>query len=225
MPSLTVPILGTPANNAQDQARALLKQAFDQHVRSQGVQSSTQQTLLPVNTGLVSTSSVDQIPKVHQPCTSETSVRSEPVEPTMMPSVFQRSEEDKAAGTALLGFLNSLRQSYEAALNQKHGKSKVRGISNMDRLRNNKSRSSDGTSDSSDDTTPRNRVHTVTDSASSQQVESSVEDSDWNSDKKTDPSSSEDSDKEMNDPCCKSQGPPRKRIKTKKMDETKQSIS
>jgi hypothetical protein len=51
--------------------------------------------------------------------------------------------------------------------------------------------------------------------ASLAQVESTVDESGWNSDNETDPSSSEDSDKEANR--HRSKGPPRKRIKSKKL--------
>lgn len=112
-----------------------------------------------------------------------------------------RTEEDKEGGTALLGFLSSLRKSYEDVLREKQ---LFEG----------------GKSESSYDPVT-NHATTVTDSNSSQQRDSSVEDSDWNSDKKTDPSSSEDSDKEVNDRCKKkrnrSKGPPRKRMKFLKM--------
>jgi len=99
-----------------------------------------------------------------------------------------------------LGFLSSLRQSYEDALRDKTG-----------------TETASGKSDTSDDTAQKGAM--VTDSSSSQHIESSVDDSDWNSDKKTEPSSSEDSDKESNDRRSESRGPPRKRLKSKKTDE------
>lgn len=113
-----------------------------------------------------------------------------------------RTEEDKAAGTALLGFLSSLRKSYEDALRDKEPATN-HSIQNMSAVQMSSSRGE--SSDSS------NRMATVTDSTDShsQQPESSVEDDmDWNSDKKTDPSSSEDSEGER-----VSKGPPRKRYK------------
>jgi hypothetical protein len=82
-----------------------------------------------------------------------------------------RTEEDKAAGNVLFGFLLSLRQSYEDALRNGNDSSQEQRLARV-----------------SDDSNA--------DSGVSNQPESSVEDSDWNSDKKTEPSSSEDSDKE-----------------------------
>jgi hypothetical protein len=110
-----------------------------------------------------------------------------------------RTEEEKAAGTILIGFLSSLRDSYEDAL---------------------RSRGEATRQEESDEFTydPRtgaaSQAATVTD-WSTQQPESSIDDSDWNSDKKTDPSSSEDSDKEEREGrrSSGSQGPPRKRLK------------
>jgi hypothetical protein len=135
-----------------------------------------------------------------------------------------RTDEDKAAGTILMGFLSSLRESYEDALVDKQKLSNGPGPMMT-------SRKSVETNSSSADSVgsgvcggpadffkQKRRAVPVTDSSSgtsSQQVESSVDESDWNSDKKTDPSSSEDSDKEANR--HRSKGPPRKRIKSKKL--------
>jgi hypothetical protein len=126
-----------------------------------------------------------------------------------------RTEEDKQAGTILLGFLSSLRQSYEDALvdKQKLGNGSLNQMSKAQKTSFINSESSvDGCTVSY-----QKRSAQVTESSSGMsqhQVESSVEDSDWNSDKKTDPSSSEESAKEVN--TYVSKGPPRKRIKTKK---------
>ena len=112
-----------------------------------------------------------------------------------------RSAKDKAGGSDLLGFLSTLRQSYENALRDKQTAS-GNGIHNMKRLAQVASvvESSRNSDSSSDDANPRHPM--VTDSASSQRLESSAEDSEeWNS-KKTDPSSSSDggdSDKDVND--------------------------
>jgi hypothetical protein len=88
------------------------------------------------------------------------------------PQQEPRTEEDKAGGNALFGFLLSLRKSYEDAL----------------RSGNDSSQSWREPARVSDDSNG--------DSGETNQPESSVEDSDWNSDKKTDPSSSEESDKD-----------------------------
>jgi hypothetical protein len=121
----------------------------------------------------------------------------------------QRTEEDKAAGSILLG----LRQSYESAV-------RVRNWNSYD----NKPSVSMLTNQQ-DYCLGQGEATVVTDSSSSQQMEGSVDDSDWNSDKKTDPSSSEDSDKDLSN-MRYSKGPPRKRLKTKKLvDERKGSNS
>ena len=121
-----------------------------------------------------------------------------------------------------MGFLNTLRQSYEDALRDKPSATdNRRGIQNINWLAEvaAKAGSSEGKSDSSsDDANPRHPM--VTDSASSQQLESSAEDSEEWTSKKTDLSSSSeggDSDKEVVDRKRiakeRSQGPPRKRHK------------
>lgn len=112
-----------------------------------------------------------------------------------------RSAKDKAGGSDLLGFLSTLRQSYENALRDKQATS-VNGIHNIKRLPQvgsilESSRNSDS---SSDDANLRHPL--VSDSASSQRLESSAEDSEEWTSKKTDPSSSSDggdSDKEISD--------------------------
>lgn len=93
--------------------------------------------------------------------------RQEAPPPPLVPP--PRTAEDTAAGNMLLGFLCSLRQSYEDAL----------------RNGNDSSQPPARVSDESNAT-----------SESGEANQSSIEESDWNSDKKTDPSSSEDSDKE-----------------------------
>jgi hypothetical protein len=118
-----------------------------------------------------------------------------------------RTEEDKAAGTILVSFLSSLRDSYEDAL-------RARG----ETTRLEESDDTDGTRTS--------KVPNVTDCSSTHQPESSIDDSDWNSDKKTDPSSSEDSDKDEKEGRRNSgthdphKGPPRKRLKRIAMEST-----
>jgi hypothetical protein len=111
-----------------------------------------------------------------------------------------RTEEEKAAGTILIGFLSSLRDSYEDAV----------------RARGEATRQEESDEFTYDPRTgAASKAATVTDWSSTQQPESSIDDSDWNSDKKTDPSSSEDSDKEEKEGRRNSgsQGPPRKRLK------------
>ena len=115
-----------------------------------------------------------------------------------------RTDEDRAAGTILLGFLSSLRESYLDAVNDKQKQEREEGQSN-----------SSGTMSSSNSQGYTNlssaipmRIATVTDSASSQQ--GSVEDYDWSSERKSD--SSEESDKEVQ-VMEQRRGPPRKRHK------------
>ena len=126
-------------------------------------------------------------------------------------------EENQIGGSLLMGFLSSLRQSYLEAVKEK-------GINDDNddvRLASQKEHQMQTTIDAAAPapaTMPTATEEllrrltsnssstraTVSESAwsgtssSTQQPESSVEDSDWNSDKKTDPSSSEDSDREMN---------------------------
>ena len=127
----------------------------------------------------------------------------------------QRNDEDKKAGTILLGFLSSLRQSYEEALKEKEGEQQPsQPPLTAGNIRMNAA--------------PRkSRPPQVSDissgvSSSTGQPESSVEESDWHSDKKTETSSSEDSDKETGESSNK--GPPRKRLKTKRAtDERRES--
>jgi hypothetical protein len=113
-----------------------------------------------------------------------------------------RTDEDKAAGSILLGFLSSLRQSYLDAVRVKR-KMEAEGeemapIATVDMR-------GGGFSD-------QTGAPTVTDPSSS---EDSDKETPSHSDKKTDPSSSEDSDKEIS--VRLSRGPPRKRLKTVKI--------
>ena len=133
------------------------------------------------------------------------------------PKSKPRTDEDKAAGTILIGFLSSLRDSYEQALRTRTGEQRHEPSVIVNECTTTTSNSDDARSSSD-----RNGAN-VTDWSSSQQPESSVEDSDWNSDKKTDPSSSEDSDKDEKEapvptgheppPSAHGKGPPRKRLK------------
>jgi hypothetical protein len=122
-----------------------------------------------------------------------------------------RTEEDQADGNVLLNFLGSLRESYEEALRQRNndGGTETNKAIFQSSHAISVAESENGSSDDS-----RKRV-----------TESSVEDSDWNSDKKTDPSSSEESDKDSGGESSKAQqqeqsrGPPRKRMKAKNTNE------
>jgi hypothetical protein len=143
-----------------------------------------------------------------------------------------RTEEDQAAGTILLGFLSSLRESYEDALVDKQKLSNGLGsiMPSRKSVESNSSSADDsvgsgGCDGPTDFFKQKRRAVPVTDSSSgtSQQVESSVDDSDCNSNLKTDPSSSEDSDKEASR--HRSKGPLRKRMKLKKLaDERRASL-
>lgn len=128
--------------------------------------------------------------------------------------------EENRAGGLLLGFLSSLRQSYEEAVKEKEesGESVPQQQTNIraqrpqallqEALKNAQKRSVAVISDTSSGTG---------------QPESSIEESDWHSDKKTETSSSEDSDKEINGSASK--GPPRKRLKTKRAADERQRES
>lgn len=115
-------------------------------------------------------------------------------------------------GAIMMGFLSSLRSSFESAIAQQEA---VRAREQQE----------DSEETNSSTSGPRRRPATVTDSSSQQQEScSSVDESDWNSeDKKTD--SSEDSDKDEErkkdnylDAVQYSKGPPRKRHKSKKVE-------
>jgi hypothetical protein len=200
-PPHTSPHVPKPSNG-EEQAKmfaAELKQAFDRHMQSLEApgtkENSTSSLAVILGDGILSNpaTSVKKLDSVAGPSWQAD-------KPTTEPS---RTEADNEGGTALLGFLSSLRKSYEDVIRDKRG------------FR--------GKSESSYDTMS-NRAAAVTDSNSTQQRDSSVEDSDWNSDwnsdKKTDPSSSEDSDKEVSHRVKRnsnSKGPPRKRMKMKKV--------
>ena len=188
-----VQVSKTTVSVKDDQSKyfaAQFKQAYDRHLNSLGISldSSVNPTKSSVN-----------VREDETPC--QTVEKSPPATTAAISTEDSpRTEEDKEGGTALLGFLSSLRKSYENVLRDKQmslgDESMYMG----------------------------HRPATVTDSNSSQQRDSSVEDSDWNSDKKTDNSSSEDSEKEESrDTKAKgndlyhNQGPPRKRMKVKRV--------
>jgi hypothetical protein len=181
---------------------AEFKKSYDRHLKSLGIEPEPD--VGDVNVIMPST-------QVNAPTASPTVISSKrsflselPMAETSESIELPRTEEDKEGGTALLGFLSSLRKSYENVL---------RG---------------EGTSESSKceswHNATANGAPAVTDSNSSQQRDSSVEDSDWNSDKKSDNSSSEDSEKEGSSKkkikstgIYHNQGPPRKRMKVRRV--------
>ena len=179
---------------------AEFKQAYERHLMSLGIETAPD-----VNDTKVASSNQrnEPVSMVNMPVSeslSQANVQRLPE--SVEANEFRRTEEDEEGGTALLGFLSSLRKSYENVLRDKQisESSKSEVSYNM------------------------TRAATVTDSNSSQQRDSSVEDSDWNSDKKTDNSSSEDSEKEegsdekvKNAGIYHNQGPPRKRMKVKRV--------
>ena len=170
---------------------AQFKQAYDQHLNSLGI--AVDSSVGQIGSGAMSSSTNEEASQKAQAIAPSGSDNVSTDEPP-------RTDEDKEGGTALLGFLSSLRKSYENVLKDKQGP--FGDESNY----------------------MSNRPATVTDSNSSQQRDSSVEDSDWNSDKKTDNSSSEDSEKEerrntkgKGTNVYHNQGPPRKRMKVKRV--------
>jgi hypothetical protein len=179
---------------------AEFKEAYERHLKSLGIEAARD---MDGSNEASSMQKAEPAPLATMPNTatlSQANVRGIP--DTVDTNEVRRTEEDEEGGTALLGFLSSLRKSYENVLREKQ-------ISESSK------------SELSYNVT---RAATVTDSNSSQQRDSSVEDSDWNSDKKTDNSSSEDSEKEdgsdekvKNASVYHNQGPPRKRLKVKRV--------
>jgi hypothetical protein len=133
-------------------------------------------------------------------------------------SVSEASFRANEDSNIMMGFLKSLRSSFESAVAQEQAR----------RVRQQQEDSEESNSSDERPTTSgeRRRPATVTDSSSQQQEScSSVDESDWNSeDKKTDASSSnEDSDKDDAQEKYKeavnySKGPPRKRLKSKRTE-------
>lgn len=202
-PPQAPPQVKSQTNDEQKTFAAELKQAFDRHMKSL-------EAIVPQANHSPDAKQTRVVDQVAEAVVLEQGFPSRSGQSTQ--SGHTRTDEDNEGGTALLGFLSSLRQSYENVLRDKQ-------------------RFEGGKSESSYDTTS-NRAANVTDSNSTQQRDSSVDDSDWNSDwnsdKKTDPSSSEDSDKEVNvrdKKTCSSRGPPRKRMKVKKVaDEIRKGV-
>lgn len=137
-----------------------------------------------------------------------------------------RTDEDKQAGNILLGFLSSLRQSYEEALKEKEqgGTSSSRNQRSTFPPQHHMTSLQEAVHRMNPQRKHQRSIPQVSDissgiSSSTDQPESSLEESDWNSDKnKTETSSSEDSDKEV-------KGPPRKRLKTKRAADERKRVS
>jgi hypothetical protein len=112
-------------------------------------------------------------------------------------SLKTRTDEEKAAGNILLGFLSTLRDSYEEALRCKDDSAISKSQAPPGQVRKSGAQSLRNTSHTSGIRfEERPQPANVTDSSPSP-PQSSLEDSeDWNSDKKTDQESSEDSDKD-----------------------------
>lgn len=214
-PPPPAPVAASPSNYAEQ-----LRQNFEEHLRRTNLSSTVSTSTKPAVSETGSQGDPSGTEKLSKVVDKVNSKGPGPPQPkldskkskTSKSGSKKRTVEDQAAGTILIGFLSSLRDSYEEALS--------------------------GRGDEQDETTSSNGAATesrsngrkhpanVTDSSSSQaQPESSLEDSDWNSDKKTDPSSSEDSDKDDKDGGSRySKGPPRKRLKKRKaMTEQKAS--
>lgn len=224
-------------NSTLSQGLNDLRATYEQHLKAQGISIPVRQD-----------SSASQKSKDPAPLKAPVSLKSKSLEngssgsesckklPSKPPPTEQiknssavaddgkpRTEEDKADGNILMGFLSSLRCSYEDALKEKKRKEREETTSSLrhsyeEALKENQRKVSvqrnadnNDANESSFEPTPA----TVTDSGNSDQRESSVEDYDWKSEKKSDQSSSEESDKEVNDE--KSRGPPRKRLKSLKL--------
>jgi len=217
-------------NSDNDMFARQLKQAYDSILLQQGAQQQQQgkqpavdNALATAPSDLVATSNHHARPGLQAAQLQVNRQASTGAAAPSAASDSSRTAQDKAGGSDLMRFLNSLRQSYEDALREKPSAPDNRkGIQNINWLAEvaaAKAGPSEGKSDSSsDDANPRHPI--VTDSASSQQLESSAEDSEEWTSKKTDLSSSSeggDSDKEVVDRKRiakeRSQGPPRKRHK------------
>jgi len=202
----------TSVDKFADNHTRQLKAAFEEHLRSQNI---TLPSAVPSGTGGVAASPVDD----RKPA-AVAAAKGPNHDGNRRPG--QINEDEKDAGNILMGFLSSLRSSYEDALRNKNTTS---GSKPMGSTKLSPQPQPQVTFVKSSSTSRTKRPSAVTDS-SSQPAESSVEDSDWNSDnggKKTssDPaSSSEDSDGSGNARKVQqvgdkySKGPPRKRYKS-----------
>lgn len=147
----------------------------------------------------------------------------------------RRTDEDNQAGTILLGFLSSLRRSYEEAVQLKQRDGSRNAPADPPTMLDPPTAQSDRCTSvpsvgGESEATAAHPVVTDVSEGSVHQQEKSVEDSDWTSDNKPDPSSSDDSDKDnKQEPSSSedsdkessrkflsqetSKGPPRKRLK------------
>jgi hypothetical protein len=232
-------VADSSANTAHQVPTAipLMQQSFEQHLSSQA-------NTIVADTGNRQLSNLSDFSLMNS-AKSRGAVENT-VSVSTMPCVTEESTGTDG-GNALVGFLSSLRQSYEEALRDQQQATFSQNGESRQEVKKEESTASTknegitasrlselaafialATGNQGRDKEPnssnRATATTITDSASStqNQVESSVEDySDWNSDKKTDPSSSEDSDKEQKESTNynasrhnnSGRGPPRKRMK------------
>ena len=162
----TIPSPAPQDNDAYSQALVeKLKETFESHLQRSGIEEP----------------STRSIPKEKHPMKP---AAKSPASTSAGSQHRARTDDERQDGSILLGFLQSLQQSYEDALREKVGHTGA--------------------------TSQLQETAQVTDSSSMQQNESSMEDSDY--DKKTEPSSSEDSDKECIE--ARKRAPPRKRLKS-----------
>jgi hypothetical protein len=210
--------------NANDHALQL-KENYERYLKTQAIDMNRRVAENVASRGPVANKDPTGVPNTINFKVEKPAKKAAPIKVVSGTAKKPRTEEEEAAGTILLGFLSSLRESYEDALVDKQKLSN--GLGSIPMMT---SRKSIETNSSSTDSlgsggcdgpagffTQKRQAVPVTDSSSgtSQQVESSLDDSDSNSNLKADPSSSEDSDKEANR--HRSRGPPRKRMKLRKL--------
>jgi hypothetical protein len=211
--------------NANDQALQL-KENYERYLKTQAIEMNRRVAENVASRGPVANKDPTGVPNTINVKVEKPAKLPAPTKVVSGATRKPRTEEEEAAGTILLGFLSSLRESYEDALVDKQKLSN--GLGSIPMMT---SRKSSETNSSSTDSlgsggcdgpagffTQKRQAVPVTDSSSgnsSLQVESSLDDSDSNSNLKADPSSSEDSDKEANG--HRSKGPPRKRMKLRKL--------
>jgi hypothetical protein len=210
--------------NVNDHALQL-KENYERYLKTQAIEMSRRSAENVTSRGPVAMKDPTGVPNTINVKVEKPAKRAASTKVVSGAAKKPRTEEEEAAGTILLGFLSSLRESYEDALVDKQKLSNGLGSIPMmtsRKLSETNSSSTDslgsgGCDGPADFFTQKRQAVPVTDSSSgtSQQVESSVDDSDCNSNLKADPSSSEDSDKEANR--HRSKGPPRKRMKLRKL--------
>jgi hypothetical protein len=213
--------------NAKDHTLQL-RENYERYLKTQAIEMNRRNAEIAASRGPVANKDPTGVPNTINVKVEKSAKRAASTKVVSGAARKPRTEEEEAAGSILLGFLSSLRESYEDALVDKQKLSNGLGSIPMmtsRKLSETNSSSTDslgsGGCDGPDDFfTQKRQAVPVTDSSSgtsgtSQQVESSVDDSDCNSNLKADPSSSEDSDKEAN--VHRSKGPPRKRMKLRKL--------